>query len=268
MRAPAARKDADLDPVFEYFRADKLPTEEGYIGDPGVGPQDIDPTSPEYAAERFRPHLLNHEETASTCRESAARARAGSRAHHVGTRHPRFPHRQAQGRRAIRRDRRIGAAEEPRDRRRAGGVPPAVRRHEARRDAGGSAQRRAVGHADARGLRAAPRRFGARGHRHRTQRHPAASVRRARRSRSPSGSWISASTTKWWSAACVTAWIAWSPIPACTSNSTTTWSTPRYFPVDGIRQAPVSPVDGKPMRRIDADELEVLLDAEDAPRAQ
>jgi penicillin-binding protein 1A len=40
-------KDADLDPVFEYFRTDKLPTEEGYIGDPGVGPQDIDPTSPQ-----------------------------------------------------------------------------------------------------------------------------------------------------------------------------------------------------------------------------
>ena len=39
------------------------------------------------------------------------------------------------------------------------------------------------------------------------------------------------------------------------------------FPIDGIRQAPVSPVDGKPMRRIDADELEVLLDAEDAPTA-
>ena len=36
------------------------------------------------------------------------------------------------------------------------------------------------------------------------------------------------------------------------------------FPIDGIRQAPVSPVDGKPMRRIDADELEVLLDVEDA----
>jgi len=40
------------------------------------------------------------------------------------------------------------------------------------------------------------------------------------------------------------------------------------FPVDGIRQAPVSPVDGKPMRRIDAEELEVLLDVEDPPRAQ
>jgi hypothetical protein len=40
------------------------------------------------------------------------------------------------------------------------------------------------------------------------------------------------------------------------------------FPVDGIREAPVSPVDGKPMRRIDADELEVLLDTEEAPRSQ
>jgi hypothetical protein len=41
------------------------------------------------------------------------------------------------------------------------------------------------------------------------------------------------------------------------------------FPLDGIRQAPVSPVDGRPMRRIDAEELEVLLEVEDAPtRAQ
>jgi hypothetical protein len=40
------------------------------------------------------------------------------------------------------------------------------------------------------------------------------------------------------------------------------------FPIDGIRQAPVSPVDGKPMRRIDSEELEVLLDAEEAPRQQ
>jgi len=40
------------------------------------------------------------------------------------------------------------------------------------------------------------------------------------------------------------------------------------FPIDGIRQAPVSPVDGKPMRRIDADELEVLLDVEEVPRPQ
>jgi penicillin-binding protein 1A len=40
-------RDADLDPVFEFFRVDKLPTEEGYIGDPGDGPQDIDPNSPD-----------------------------------------------------------------------------------------------------------------------------------------------------------------------------------------------------------------------------
>jgi penicillin-binding protein 1A len=41
------KKDADLDPVFEYFRVDMLPTDEGYSGDVGVGPQDIDPTSPD-----------------------------------------------------------------------------------------------------------------------------------------------------------------------------------------------------------------------------
>ncbi len=33
------------------------------------------------------------------------------------------------------------------------------------------------------------------------------------------------------------------------------------FPIDGIRESPASPVDGKPMRRIDAAELEVLLDS-------
>jgi hypothetical protein len=31
------------------------------------------------------------------------------------------------------------------------------------------------------------------------------------------------------------------------------------FPTDGIRQAPVSPVDGRPMRRANTDELEALL---------
>jgi hypothetical protein len=31
------------------------------------------------------------------------------------------------------------------------------------------------------------------------------------------------------------------------------------FPVDGIRQAPVSPVDGKPMRRADIGEVEQLI---------
>ncbi len=32
------------------------------------------------------------------------------------------------------------------------------------------------------------------------------------------------------------------------------------FPPDGIRQAPVSPVDGRPMRRADTEELEALLE--------
>jgi penicillin-binding protein 1A len=39
-------RDADLDPVFEYFRAEMRPTEEGYVGD-AIGPQDIDPNSPD-----------------------------------------------------------------------------------------------------------------------------------------------------------------------------------------------------------------------------
>ncbi len=38
-------KDADLDPVFEYFRSDMLPSEDGYQGDTSVGPQNIDPNS-------------------------------------------------------------------------------------------------------------------------------------------------------------------------------------------------------------------------------
>jgi len=33
------------------------------------------------------------------------------------------------------------------------------------------------------------------------------------------------------------------------------------FPVDGIRQAPVSPVDGRPMRRADTAEVAALLAA-------
>ncbi|HUN73179.1 MAG TPA: hypothetical protein VMU40_01570 [Steroidobacteraceae bacterium] len=33
------------------------------------------------------------------------------------------------------------------------------------------------------------------------------------------------------------------------------------FPADGLRQAPVSPVDGRPMRRADVTELEALLQA-------
>jgi hypothetical protein len=35
------------------------------------------------------------------------------------------------------------------------------------------------------------------------------------------------------------------------------------FPIDGIRQAPVSPVDGRPMRRADLTELEMLLAGSD-----
>jgi penicillin-binding protein 1A len=39
--------NADVDPLFEYFRADMLPNAEGYVGDGSVGPHDIDPASPD-----------------------------------------------------------------------------------------------------------------------------------------------------------------------------------------------------------------------------
>ncbi len=32
------------------------------------------------------------------------------------------------------------------------------------------------------------------------------------------------------------------------------------FPVDGIRQAPISPIDGKPMRRVDSEGVQLLLE--------
>ncbi len=37
------------------------------------------------------------------------------------------------------------------------------------------------------------------------------------------------------------------------------------FPLDGIRQAPISPVDGRPMRRADMTELEIMLADIEAP---
>ena len=46
------------------------------------------------------------------------------------------------------------------------------------------------------------------------------------------------------------------PIRACASQSIDRRVEATVFPLDGIRQAPVSPVDGKPMRRADAAELD------------
>jgi penicillin-binding protein 1A len=45
--ATGGTKDADLDPMFEYFRADSLPTDVGYQGDNSIGTQSIDPNSPD-----------------------------------------------------------------------------------------------------------------------------------------------------------------------------------------------------------------------------
>ena len=39
------------------------------------------------------------------------------------------------------------------------------------------------------------------------------------------------------------------------------------FPIDGIRQSPASPVDGRPMRRADVAEVESLLKRGAAPSA-
>ena len=39
--------NADIDPLFEYFRADKLPPEDGYRVDDSVGTHDLDPASPD-----------------------------------------------------------------------------------------------------------------------------------------------------------------------------------------------------------------------------
>jgi penicillin-binding protein 1A len=41
------RKDADLDPLFEYFPIDLLPTEEGYVGDIAPGLHSVDTVSPD-----------------------------------------------------------------------------------------------------------------------------------------------------------------------------------------------------------------------------
>lgn len=45
--ATGGKKDADLDPVFEYFRVDLLPTDEGYVGDGTVDVHNVDTTSPD-----------------------------------------------------------------------------------------------------------------------------------------------------------------------------------------------------------------------------
>jgi penicillin-binding protein 1A len=41
------KKDADLDPMFEYFREDMPPTDEGFKDDTSTGPQSTDPNSNE-----------------------------------------------------------------------------------------------------------------------------------------------------------------------------------------------------------------------------
>jgi hypothetical protein len=45
------------------------------------------------------------------------------------------------------------------------------------------------------------------------------------------------------------------------------WIDVTVFPLDGLRHAPASPVDGRPMRRADAAEVERLLRSQDGPGA-
>ena len=96
-------------------------------------------------------------------------------------------------------------------------------------------------------------------HRHRTQRHPAAPVRRTCRdhhlpAHGPRHRSRSRRAARALNADRV---VALSGVHFEFDDHVVDATV---FPVDGIRQAPVSPVDGKPMRRIDADELEVLLE--------
>jgi penicillin-binding protein 1A len=44
--------NADIEPLFEYFRVDKMPTEEGFAGDTSVGPHDVEsPEMPQPSAD-------------------------------------------------------------------------------------------------------------------------------------------------------------------------------------------------------------------------
>ena len=167
-------------------------------------------------------------------------------------RHPRLSDRQAQGRRAPRRRRQQRAAAQHRDRGGAGRVSAPVRRRRPRAEPAGAAPRGAAGHALAVAVRAAAGRAGAHRHRHRARRHPAASVRRppGARHAAAAGSRHRARGHRAARAAGCRAHQGLSG--RCASRSTTAAIEATVFPLDGIRQAPVSPVDGKPMRRADA----------------
>ena len=107
------------------------------------------------AATRKRFDLLSDEE-ADPRAENLRRALAQEAARIMSEQGSTISSGQAQGGRALRRDRQLGAAEEHRDRGGAGGASAPVRRHAPRRDARRAAQRRALQRCSCCGLRAAP----------------------------------------------------------------------------------------------------------------
>ncbi len=125
----------------------------------------------------------------STCRKASRPRRSPAQRHRAGgsapdgrARHPRLPDRQAQGGRALRRLRCVRAAQEHRGGRGAARAPSPFRRLAARPHPHAAARGRRRRDGAARRLPAAARRPGADGLGHRARRHPAARVRRYRRS--------------------------------------------------------------------------------------
>ena len=132
--------------------------------------------------QRQRAALFSHATPQFTAqRQPAPGHRAGSRARHGRAWHPGFPHREAQGRRTLRRHRGRRAAEQYRSGNLAGRVPAAVRGRHARCDAARATPRRVARDALARGVFTAPGRTGADRHRDRAQRRAAAPVCRSAR---------------------------------------------------------------------------------------
>ena len=174
------KKDADLDPVFEYFRVDMLPTDEGYVGDVGPGPHGRRLHVSRCTAERYRSDFLNMKKLpprAENLRRALAQEAARIMSEH-GIRDFLTAKRKAAERFGVTDGSVLPKNTEIEDalaeyQRLFGGT-----RHgetlAAQRSAALSAMQMLVG------LRTAPGRFGARRNGHRAQRHPAASVRRAR----------------------------------------------------------------------------------------
>ena len=172
-----------------------------------------------------------------------------------------FLRRQAQGRRALRRRRGGRAAAQHRDRGRAGRVPAAVRRRRPRRNAGARSAarrcRRCSSLADFEPRLVGPVLTGTA-----TAHAPCSCTCSPTVPRAVALSLLDRGIAhEVASGACASTPSASQALSRrCASSSASRRFEATVFPVDGIRQAPVSPVDGRPMRRADVAEVEVLLD--------